>query len=91
MIRSRRTWARPTYIATPTPATGPLVERGLHVVPQGRPSIAVRLVKKFIGLVAIACGLPLAFAALTLHWLVVPAVGLLSIGLYWILGRSSEY
>ncbi|HUL50654.1 MAG TPA: hypothetical protein VLT79_11620 [Gemmatimonadales bacterium] len=56
-----------------------------------RPALALRVFKKILGLVAFMVGLPVAFAALTLHWLVVPAFALIATGLYWMVGRGSEY
>jgi hypothetical protein len=43
---------------------------------------AAKAVKQLIGVALIAVGLLISFAALVLHWLVVPALGLLSGGLY---------
>ncbi|HUK20812.1 MAG TPA: hypothetical protein VLV45_04555 [Gemmatimonadales bacterium] len=56
-----------------------------------RPSLALRIFKKILGLVAFAVGVPVAFAALTLHWLFIPAFALITTGLYWMVGRGSEF
>ena len=71
------------------------VQRAVHIYMRPirfeRPPVAVRIFKKILGLAAFAVGVAAAFAALTLHSLVVPALALLATGLYWMVGRDSEY
>ena len=89
MTVSTQRWGR-----LPEPATRITYGRvtiDLRTIRFERPSLAVRVFKKILGLVAFAVGLPVAFAAITLHWLLVPAFALITTGLYWMVGRGSEY
>ena len=88
MTVSTSHWARPQGAARITYGR---VHVGARPIRFERPPLVLRVLKKMLGLVAFAVGLPVAFAALTLHWLFVPAFALITTGLYWMVGRGSEY